>query len=241
MPSSHTRMILFLGDPSLFEEKNTWQPVGQYSLTGFVSRPHSFIPTNTLRQAMIHFTAWGVQPFVDFPLSEITDTRADLNHIFHCGLDELCARMAHAPTAQEKAGMLDHFFKNQIRKTRQMDERAKSFTEFILQTHGVVRLEEACKSLFIGERTAQRLIHNAVGVNFKFFSRLVRLEYVRKLMARGPASLTGVALKAGYFDQAHFIHDFKKAFGLSPRLYLERQKKMVWNKIEANEPGKHVM
>lgn len=237
MPSSHTRMILFLDEPSLHEEKNAWQPVDRYSLTGFVSRPHIFKPTSALRQVMVHFTAWGVQPFVGFPISEITDTRADLNHVFQAGLDDLSARLSQAPDIRVKAGLLDHFFQNQLNKVRQPDRRAKYLAEFILQTRGALRLEDACKQLFLGERTAQRLVHNAVGVNFKFFARLVRLEHVRRLIGRRHHSLTEVAMTAGYFDQAHFIHDFRKAFGLSPGAYLDKQKKMVWTQIEGNAPA----
>lgn len=235
MPSSHTRMILFLGEPSLCEEKNSWKAVDRYSLTGFVSRPHVFVPTDTLRQVMVHFTAWGVQPFVDFPLAEITDTRADLKYIFKYDLDRLYAAISRAETVQNKAGVLNLFFKHQLLKVRQTDWRAKMLAQYILQTHGTVRLEDICKKLYIGERTAQRLVHHAVGVNFKFFARIVRLEHVRHLMAREPAFLTDVAIQAGYFDQAHFIHDFRGAFGESPLAYLKRQQKLVWNQIEANE------
>ncbi|MBK6622362.1 MAG: helix-turn-helix transcriptional regulator [Saprospirales bacterium] len=233
LPSSNTRMILFLGEPSLYEEKNTWQPVDRYSLTGFVSRPHQFTPTSTLRQAMVHFTAWGMQPLVDFPLAEITDQRADLNYILNCDLENLSADLSQAPTAPEKARILDHFFMKQLQQIRPADARAQPLVQYILRTKGALRLEDLCKNLFIGERTAQRLVHNAVGVNFKFFSRIVRLEYVRRLMEQGQASLTDVAMQAGYFDQAHFNHDFQEAFSENPRSYLERQQKLVWNKIEA--------
>jgi hypothetical protein len=54
MPSGHARMILFLGEPSLHEVKNTLQPVDRCSLTGLVSRPIVFVPRSYLQQVMIH-------------------------------------------------------------------------------------------------------------------------------------------------------------------------------------------
>ncbi len=234
MPSSHTRMVLFLGEPSLHEMKNTLQPVDRYSLTGFVSKPHLFVPTSKLQQVMVHFTAWGIQPFVDFPLSEITDTRADLHHIFKHDLENLCVRLHQGLALPEKVFALNQFFKDRLQKAPQIDERGRALTRYILQVNGTVRLQELCKDLFIGERTAQRLIHNSVGVNYKLFARLVRLEYVRRLMTRGNITLTDVAVQAGYFDQAHFIHDFQASFSESPSEYLRKQQKLVWNKIETN-------
>lgn len=231
MPSSHTRMILFLGEPSLHEVKNTIQAVDRYSLTGFVSKPHLFIPNGDLQQVMIHFTAWGIQPFVNFPLSEITDTRVDLSYVFKQELESLCADLHRGLTLQDKIVALNGFFKNRLQKARQIDHRAKMLTKYIIQYRGSMRLQDLSKNLFIGERTVQRLIHNAIGVNYKFFTRLVRLDYVRQLMAMENASLTDVALKSGYFDQAHFIHDFRATFGESPRSYLKRHQKLIWNKI----------
>jgi len=231
MPSSHTRMILFLGEPSLHEIKNTLQPVDRYSLTGFVSRMHLFVPTSTLQQVMVHFTPWGIQSFVDFPISEITDTRADLNYIFQQDLENLCARLHWSLSLPEKSFALNQFFKQHLQNISQIDERAKALTRYILRVNGTLRLQELCKDLFIGERTAQRLIHNTVGVNFKLFTRLVRLEYVRKLMTQESITLTEVALQAGYFDQAHFNHDFQTSFSESPGEYLSKQQKLIWNTI----------
>ncbi|MBI1225020.1 MAG: helix-turn-helix domain-containing protein [Bacteroidetes bacterium] len=232
MPSSHTRMILFLGEPSLCETNNSMQAVNSYSLSGFTSKPQLFVPTSNLQQVMIHFTAWGIQPFVDFPISEITDSRADLKHIFKHELEDLCATLHKGLTMQEKVLALNHFFISRMRKARMVDKRAKMLAQYILQINGSVRLQDLAKKQLIGERTAQRLIHNSIGVNYKFFTKLVRLEFVRRLMTHENINLTNVAIQAGYFDQAHFIHDFQESFSESPRAYLKRRQKLIWNKID---------
>lgn len=231
LPSSHTRMILFFSQPSLHENKNNWQPVDRYSLTGFLSQPQLFVPRSRVQQVMIHFTPWGVQPLLDFPLSDITDTRADLNQVFKNDLENLCENLHLGMGAGEKAFALNVYFKNKLGRARPLDDRARPLAEYILESNGVLRLHEVTKKFFIGERTAQRLIHNAVGINYKFFARLARLEHVRKLISQPRVSLTDVALQAGYFDQAHFIHDFQEAFGESPGAYLKKQQRLVWNRI----------
>ncbi|MFQ8761961.1 MAG: helix-turn-helix domain-containing protein [Intestinimonas sp.] len=42
---------------------------------------------------------------------------------------------------------------------------------------------------------------------------------IRALQA-GPPSLTRLAQELGYFDQSHFIHEFKSVCGVSPGRYL---------------------
>jgi AraC-like DNA-binding protein len=115
-----------------------------------------------------------------------------------------------------------------------VDRRAKLLTQHILQTHGSVRLKDLSDRFFLGQRTIQRLVQNTIGVNYKFFARIARLEYVRQLLSRSNCSLTDVALRAGYFDQAHFIHDFQETFGESPGQYLARQRRqqLIWNQLD---------
>lgn len=231
MPASHTRMILFFGTPSLQKLESRFEQVDAYSVTGFSSKPHLFLPTQAVQQVMIHFTPWGVQPFLDFPLSEITDSRAQLNHVFQHELDALCQELHRAIHIIYKKQALDSFFSAQLQRVRLIDDRAKSITQYIFQTHGSLRLSHLSKELFIGERTLQRLVHNSIGVNYKFFATLVRLEHVRTLLNKGNTSLTDIALRAGYFDQAHFTHEFQSVYGESPSAFLKKQQKLVWDHV----------
>jgi AraC-like DNA-binding protein len=235
MPSSHTRMILFIGEPSLESIADTFQKVESNSLTGLYSRPHLFLPTASIRQVIIHFTPWGIQPFLDFSLSDITDSRADLKDIFKSELDKLRAELLMDTNLLQKQQALDTFFKNQLLKKKTFDKRIKPIVQHIFKGHGSLKLSKLSKDVFIGERTIQRLIHNSVGVNYKFFAKLVRLEHAAELLKKGNLSLNEVALCAGYFDQAHFIHEFKSFYNEKPSSFLKKHRNMVWNLIGATQ------
>ncbi len=74
------------------------------------------------------------------------------------------------------------------------------------------------------ERAIQRLVPNSTGINFKFFAMLARMEYARRLLdGRQDIGLAGIALQAGYFDQAHFIHEFQPVYGEVPGAYRNRK------------------
>jgi len=232
LPSCHTRMILFLGKPSLQVLEESTEHVHRFSLTGFISRPQLYLPADRLRQVLIHFTTCGVQPFINFPLSEITDSHVNLEDIFSYSLEDLVAKLQTDMTPERKASSLDGFFLKQRLITDKIDRRADKIARLILQTHGTVKLKVLAQQLFMGERTLQRLVHTATGINFKFLSKLARMQYVRQLLAEQQSNLTSVALKAGFFDQAHFIHEFRETFNENPGEYLKRQKKLVWNQID---------
>jgi AraC-like DNA-binding protein len=62
-----------------------------------------------------------------------------------------------------------------------------------------------------------------VGLKPKLFQRLHRFRRAVRLIHGGrEANLTCVALRAGYFDQAHFTHDFRTFAGMAPSVYRER-------------------
>jgi AraC-like DNA-binding protein len=43
---------------------------------------------------------------------------------------------------------------------------------------------------------------------------------VRGLQSQSTAQWTNLALESGYFDQSHFIHDFREFSGVTPREYI---------------------
>ena len=235
MPSSHSRIVLFFSEPSLEEISGKFQKVESNSLSGLYSRPHLFLPTESLKQVIIQFTPWGIQPFLDFPLSDITDSRADLETVFKYDLEKLLAELYKAKDLYSKQHLLNIFFNSRLLKTNSFDERIKPIVEYICNKHGNLKLSQLSKNIFIGERTIQRLIHNSIGVNYKFFAKLVRIEHVRKLLNNGNTPLNEIPHSAGYYDQAHFIHEFQSVYSQSPSMFIKRQKKMVWNHLEATQ------
>jgi AraC-like DNA-binding protein len=70
----------------------------------------------------------------------------------------------------------------------------------------------------------KRFIHlfgEATGLTPKMFCRVLRFQEVLCLIEKGqPICWTDLALSCGYFDQAHFIHDFQTFAGMTPGTYL---------------------
>lgn len=73
----------------------------------------------------------------------------------------------------------------------------------------------------MSERTLQQLFQNYVGVGIKWVIMRARfLEVTRHARAQTRPNWTTIATDFGYSDQPHFIRDFKKTVGLSPRQYI---------------------
>lgn len=95
--------------------------------------------------------------------------------------------------------------------------------------HAIAALEHGDPVAAIGERlglSPRRLIDRfsaQVGLTPKRFARVRRFQRIIRALTRGDAPpWAELALACGYFDQAHFIHEFKEFSGLHPTAYTPR-------------------
>jgi AraC-like DNA-binding protein len=76
----------------------------------------------------------------------------------------------------------------------------------------------------LSQRRFIQLFSDEVGLTPKLFCRVRRFQEVLRLVDKGQQlNWTDIALTCGYFDQAHFIHDFRDFSGLIPSVYLTRR------------------
>ena len=73
-----------------------------------------------------------------------------------------------------------------------------------------------------GPRAIQRLFRDYVGVGPKWVVRRFRLQEAAELLETTASSVAAVAANLGYFDQAHFVRDFKAVVGTTPSEYVRR-------------------
>jgi len=72
-------------------------------------------------------------------------------------------------------------------------------------------------------RNLSKLLNRYTGLSPKLVGKINRFQQSLRLIARKNQSLTGIAYDCGYFDQSHFIRDFKSFTGITPSAYLENK------------------
>ena len=92
---------------------------------------------------------------------------------------------------------------------------------WLQRRHGQGSIAELVTELPFGQRRLERLFQHHLGLSPKRYARLLRVARSRALIKGGRerTPLTDIAQEAGYFDQAHFIHDFTAVTGLTPGGY----------------------
>jgi AraC-like DNA-binding protein len=99
-------------------------------------------------------------------------------------------------------------------------EQACSAVETIASDANVTRVDSLIALCGMRDRTLQRMFRRYVGASARWVIKRYRLYEALEQLGRGrPANLATLAQNLGYYDQAHFINDFKKLVGRSPAQY----------------------
>lgn len=93
-----------------------------------------------------------------------------------------------------------------------------------------VTVEELAMNCGLARRQFERRFKACTGFSPALFQRILRFQRTYRLLENGVArNLTDVALEAGYFDQSHFIRDFKRFGGMDPKQYFRHAPEKVDN------------
>lgn len=128
-----------------------------------------------------------------------------------------------ALTTDEISHLLNqHFLSILLQRDLHQDNRFFNALHMILEQRGIVNIEQDLDT-GISSRQLRRLFEHYIGDSAKIFSKVIRFQHILQANP-SPAYLRKHKLffDAGYYDQAHFIKEFKTLFGLTPSKAFEQ-------------------
>ncbi|MEN3157294.1 helix-turn-helix domain-containing protein [Alkalimonas sp. NCh-2] len=132
----------------------------------------------------------------------------------------LCAQLAES--TPHYASALDHFFLQQLQRRAPQSGAVQLWRQAGLQAQQDIR--SLLQQQGVGRRTLERQFQLQVGVSPGQFYQWQRLKRARYLLRSCPEqNLTDIAVGLGYYDQAHFVHQFRQYSGQSPGQYRQRK------------------
>lgn len=166
------------------------------------------------------FRPGGFHPFMPVPAVTLTNRVITLPEAFGPTADGLHERVIAARTQRAQVAAVEAFLRTRRPPPDPQVETVARIMRLILATPELVRVEQLVEHTGRSARALQRLFREYVGVTPKWVLKRVRLHEAAERIADAPAGdQAALALDLGYFDQAHFIKDFKAVVGRSPAEY----------------------
>lgn len=196
-------------------------------LIGQLTRPYIVEPLGTTGSFVVRFQPNGFSPFANIPIKEIQNTAVPLDKIFGKDGGEIGELILKAKSTSERIELIETFLLNRLTDRKTIDNIVKSTIETILDTKGQFSVNELSKQNNINRRQLTRKFSSTIGLSPKQLSKIIRIQNTLKtLLTKDVTSLTDLAYENEYFDQAHFIKDFKEFTGLTPKEFYGDHLKM---------------
>jgi len=168
------------------------------------------------------FTATGAAAFLRHPLDEFFNATVAMDGILGVptDLNRVNEQLAESRRHAHRIQLIENFLIARARNTRP-DPFVSAVVSWIEETRAMARIEELARRVGLSQSALERRFRRVVGASPKKFASIVRLRHVLHLRSKG-ADFTSIAHAAGYYDQSHFIKDFKRLSGLAPESFFQR-------------------
>jgi AraC-like DNA-binding protein len=175
-----------------------------------------------IRIAGVVFYAESFTKLFNFSMSELTNKGCDVQDDLSETYLELHERLCNTHFDDNLFGEINHFF---IRELASSDYSFTKFDRLIrwMRMEGEQKnIGELASMANMSEKTLQRHMKKVTGVTPKSFGNILRFNSVLKLIdSSEELDWQDILFRSGYYDQAHFIKDFKRFTGLTPTEFMK--------------------
>lgn len=224
-PSGDMEMIFNLGE-------GVWEASvdGQYranpkiELWGQITKPLHVRARGRHTMIGIRFLPHSAAYFLNEEMGIFNDQVLDLSYIIGNPVKTLHGQLLENKDMKVRINLIENFLiKRLVSNERKMGriDRAGSILQTIKSNYSERNLGLIAVEHNVTPRYLHKLIHECTGLSPKSFGKISRFQQSLKMMSGNPQALTAIAYNCGYFDQSHFIRDFKSFTGLTPSAYLD--------------------
>ncbi|RJS23225.1 AraC family transcriptional regulator [Corallococcus sp. H22C18031201] len=193
---------------------------GRGQLTGVQTRRFRRRLSGQDRVFGIKFRPAAFQPFLGAPLSRLTDRTVSARPVFGPAGEALRDAILAESEVLRCVALAEEFLLARIPDLPAEILLLRDLVERLARDPDITRMEQVAALAGLPVRQLQRRFNAAVGVSPKWVLQRYRLhEAALRLEAEDAPDMASLALHLGYFDQSHFIRDFKSVVGQSPGEY----------------------
>lgn len=168
----------------------------------------------------IKFRAGGQYPFYSLDAVKLTGKTIDVTEAFGNEAHEWMNTVLDASDDSEMARIAENILLSRLPERDKLAELTDAIVQNVKNDRDLTRVEQISERNNLSIRQLQRLFRKYVGVTPKWIIKRFRLQEAAERAEREEViQWTELAEKLGYFDQAHFIKDFKSVVGQSPSDY----------------------
>jgi len=187
-------------------------------INGLNFKPFNLIKSRQQSFLGIQLNVIGLKFLFNIPANELRDTVVDGSQVCK-SLDVLCHQLFLGKTFEEQVETIRKWICEKISGSKYSKSINHVHNLFYSQKLYDIKVNELCIEKCISDRQLRRISLEWLGMNTETFLLYKKYLESLQLLHNPNLSLTQIGLKAGYYDQSHFIREFKSFTTLTPKDY----------------------
>jgi AraC-like DNA-binding protein len=232
-PCGYATLVFHYGPPSIFQKRGSSKYIEpNLVICGQQTSYYDLSLSGKTGMILIVFRPHGVKSFFNFPITELLNENLPLHDLINNVTIELEDKLFNAPDNKQRIAHLEDFLIKRLSTYGEgfafhndEFERVEYALEIIENSKGQIRTLDIAHEVCLGIKQFERTFSKYVGINPKKYASIVRFQNVIQMKRKHDnSSMFQLAFDNGYYDQSHFIHDFKSLTGLTPKAFFKGNK-----------------
>ncbi len=188
---------------------DNFQPVSSCTLIGPQITPFKLLVEESHTTISVIFQPGGLNRLLNIPMTEIFDNGYSARDVMGREIEEMLDKSHYTSTALQLGNIVQSYFIQRLARVKEALPIDFALQQLLVNHNtGMDKIAGmACMSV----RNFERKCKERLGMPAKMYARIARFHKAYRILeSRKIISWADIAYEAGYFDQTHFIKDFKE-------------------------------
>ncbi|WP_078381720.1 helix-turn-helix domain-containing protein [Sutcliffiella halmapala] len=227
LPNGKIEMIFALegnyqvGNRKTYRMKQAW-------LSGIQREPLHIAYKGVSNLIGVRFYPNGLFPFLPIPISETINEVEPLSLLWGSFADEVFESLCSTDNIEEIFTKLDYYLLYKLSPRKEANHQLVKTIIREQQIQPSIMISELASKFGYSERQLNRIFKDQTGISPKIIAQIYRFEKSSMFLFKHAINEdSNDLLDLGYYDQSHFIKEFKRFSGMTPEEY--KRKAIVSN------------
>lgn len=232
LPNGCIEIIIHLSDRHCFliDSSSQFKHTADYIVLGLFDTPYNVSFDNNVN-------VFGIRLYPDGFINIFGHRPKELNASYENGIDffgiqfsDFCNRLKELVLVKDRIDLTNTFFEGHLARNYKSHDYTHLTMSMIRNYGGILNYNQIVSNIPISQRQLQREFKNVYGISVRDYLRIMRFNAIHNYMLSGQAlNLTELSYELSFADQSHFVKEYKRFSGVSPKVVMREMGSFIVN------------